>query len=221
MNSNKILFILLCGGSSQRMANGEKKEFLTLSSGQNAIEQIITTLNTLELDLDLQLVYHSNYYEESLALTKLFCGLSILTQGGDSRQASVSNALLLHKDGTYDYVLIHDGARAWLTSRLILELVMALDSFEAIIPVISLRDSLKKIHSDGQIIAECDRGSYALAQTPQAFHFTKIWQAYNANPKEMFSDDAALFYHHYGRHAHTIMGDRMNQKITYQEDLMR
>jgi len=139
--------------------------------------------------------------------------------GGRTRHHSIYNGLKKLKN--IEYVFIHDGVRPLVTGRIMIDLYNMLDSDNniGVIPVLPVKDTLKKI-KDGFIEGTLDRKDIVAVQTPQAFPFEKIMEAYSRfeNELEEFTDDAAI-YEKAGYKVKTVKGDYRNIKITTNEDL--
>ena len=69
-------------------------------------------------------------------------GRTVLVKGGNSRQESVYNGLMAV---TEDIVLIHDGARPWIKTDQINDLVKALETEEAALLTVPLQDTIKVV----------------------------------------------------------------------------
>ncbi len=148
----------------------------------------------------------------------------LFVAGGDSRRRSVHNALLVLADKAIDYVLIHDGARPWVDTALIDQVIAAVKSVHAVIPVLPLTETPKEIDEAGMIITHPRRAAIAAAQTPQAFAFPDILRAHEeaaereAREGRDYTDDAEVWAEFIGQVA-TVKGSGKNKKITFPEDL--
>ncbi len=124
-------------------------------------------------------------------------------------------------DNPPDIVLIHDGARPWVSEKLIKEVINATVKHEACIPVIEQPDTPKLVGNSGFIIKHLKRNRILGAQTPQGFSYDKIFRAHQIASKRgkyNFADDSEIF-NLYFHPVYTIPGERNNKKITYPEDL--
>lgn len=137
--------------------------------------------------------------------------------GGERRRDSVQTGLAALPDDT-DWVLIHDAARP-LASRSLVERVLdraLLGDVDGVVPAIPLADTIKKI--DGElVVSTVERLGLVAVQTPQAFRFG-VLKAAHAREDDDATDDAALVERAGGRVVH-VMGDPINIKITYPDDL--
>jgi 2-C-methyl-D-erythritol 4-phosphate cytidylyltransferase len=138
--------------------------------------------------------------------------------GGERRQDSVRNGL--ESLTPTRRVFIHDGARPFLSARLLHELNEKSKSTEALIPVLPVFETLKEVDPQGVVVKTMDRNRFVRVQTPQAFKFNLILEAHQklkTLPME-FTDDAAML-EHLGISVHTCAGDPENIKVTIADDL--
>lgn len=162
-----------------------------------------------------------------LSLDKIPGGIAFI-EGGPTRQASVERGLDflvdLAKNSEDDpddsVVLIHDAARPWVTTSIIMDSEVSAKIHGACIPLADFADTPKLVSDDGFIESHLQRDILKAAQTPQAFSLGTIAKAHNAASREgwVCTDDAALWARYVGKVAYT-KGDRSNRKITYREDI--
>jgi len=98
--------------------------------------------------------------------------------GGATRTESVHAGLKALKSHDLDAVMIHDAARPFIFSKLIDQLVQALESHEAVLPALSSTNALMRVDESGNVDRAVDRDSIYAAQTPQCFHYKSIMEAY-------------------------------------------
>ncbi|MBN2737209.1 MAG: 2-C-methyl-D-erythritol 4-phosphate cytidylyltransferase [Spirochaetales bacterium] len=160
-------------------------------------------------------------YVEKLLSPYFNMNLISIIEGGSTRQESVSMGLKELKKQNPDYVLIHDGARPWISEDLIRQVMKATEKVGAALPVIPLKDALKEINAKGYIKNHKNRSSFRGAQTPQGFIYKNILEAHLQAQKDDFHalDDCEL-YSRYCGDVITIDGDVENIKITYAKDLL-
>jgi 2-C-methyl-D-erythritol 4-phosphate cytidylyltransferase len=152
--------------------------------------------------------------------------------GGITRQASVFNALsFLASQCVPDLVLIHDGARPWVSPTLIRRVIAGVQKYRAVIPLLPLTETPKVIDAplkgadDGSpvfIKQHLRRALVGAAQTPQGFTFPEIFAAHQqAAAQETqieYTDDAEVWAAFCGPVA-AISGENENRKITFPGDL--
>ena len=115
-----------------------------------------------------------------------------------------------------NYVAIHDGVRPFPSSTTIKNLEIAVLEFGQVIPVIDLKDSIRKISSTHSEAVK--RTDYKLVQTPQIFKTDTIKQAYDQEFQSYFTDDASVV-ESMGLPIHMIQGNSENIKLTDPMDL--
>jgi len=136
--------------------------------------------------------------------------------GGVLRSDSVNVALKSLSPST-KYVLVHDAARALATSDLAERVLHGLTSGEsAVIPALSVVDTIKEVDRDGYVRSTPDRSILRAVQTPQGFSVDVLKRAHEAS--EDATDDAALV-EALGVKVKTIPGEARAMKITNPEDI--
>jgi len=154
----------------------------------------------------------------------------LFVNGGKSRRASVFNALRVLLPYNPCYVLIHDGARPWISPFLIEKLIEEVKKNHAVIPLLTITETPKECDSalDERVTLEkavfikthLKRANTGVAQTPQAFKFPEILRAHEKAAEagdEDFTDDAEIWGRFCGPVA-VILGSPENRKITFPED---
>ena len=137
--------------------------------------------------------------------------------GGSTRAESVCNGLDV-LDGPADRpVLIHDAARPLLGLAVIRRLLEALDHADGAFPGLPVADSLRR-SADGVVSGFVDRDSLWRAQTPQAFRFRTIRDAYAAWPAGKTAADETEVVDRHGGGILVVEGDARLMKLTYPED---
>jgi 2-C-methyl-D-erythritol 4-phosphate cytidylyltransferase len=146
----------------------------------------------------------------------------IFVDGGKTRQESVYFALLSLEKVAPEFILIHDGARPWITQEIILHVLEGTQKAGACIPVIEASDALKEINGHNMIHRHLERGTTVCAQTPQGFVFSDIFTAHKAARKEdkLFIDDSEIYARFIGP-VLAVPGSFENRKITYEQDLIK
>lgn len=136
--------------------------------------------------------------------------------GGETRSASVHNALNTLTDGS-EAVVIHDAARPFLSPRHVQVLLAALTDAEGALLALPLSDTLKRGADD--VVAETQaRDGLWRAQTPQAFRRDALEQAVAAWPTDETPTDDAMVLERAGARVRLVAGDPFLFKLTYPED---
>jgi 2-C-methyl-D-erythritol 4-phosphate cytidylyltransferase len=165
-------------------------------------------------------------------------------RGGSTRQASVFNALTLLSEkvfgGAPGFVLIHDGARPWLSVSLIERVIEGVKKYHAVIPLQPLIETPKEtdlplLHPQGDPVfvkRHLKRAFTGMAQTPQAFAYPEIFTAHKQAVQDNieYTDDAEVWAAFCSGPANggpacggpvaAISGESENRKITFAEDFL-
>lgn len=228
--------VLTAAGSSTRMGGPVKKEYLTIS--EEAGSRISVLSASLFQFLTLRLfpavvitVPAGGETEARMVLAEdrrigefLASGAVDLrfAEGGASRQESVRNGLeaLAESGAAINAVLIHDGARPWVSEAVIRAVLEGTKLHGAAVPAIPAVDTQKEIGPDGRVVRHLDRSAIVSVQTPQGFRFAGLLEAHRkaAGDGATYTDDTEIW----GRYAGDVWicaGDRENRKITYRGDL--
>lgn len=143
--------------------------------------------------------------------------------GGARRQESVAvgvRYLEAERGGPGGVLLVHDGARPLVTTRLVEAVARAAAEHGAAIPVLPVAETLKRIDGDA-VVATIDRAATATAQTPQGVRWDVLREALaRVRPEDAaeLTDEAALL-EAAGIPVHTVPGEPWNLKITRPDDL--
>ena len=137
--------------------------------------------------------------------------------GGASRQESVLRGLESLAGEAPERVLIHDGARPFVSEAIIDRVVAALDGNAGAIAALPVVDTLKQ-GQEGVIQGTQDRAGLWGAQTPQGFRYNEILAAHRTAAGEELTDDAAVA-ERAGLAVALVDGSRENIKVTSQDDL--
>ncbi|HQU66570.1 MAG TPA: bifunctional 2-C-methyl-D-erythritol 4-phosphate cytidylyltransferase/2-C-methyl-D-erythritol 2,4-cyclodiphosphate synthase [Albidovulum sp.] len=147
-----------------------------------------------------------------------FAGKVVLVAGGDSRNASVRNALEVLDPDIFSTVLIHDGARPLVSSALIARVRAALHTAPAAAPALAVTDALWT-GAEGRVTGLTPRDGLFRAQTPQGFHLAPILAAHRAFTGDA-KDDVAIALAA-GLDVAIVEGEEDNIKITWPGDFAR
>lgn len=145
-------------------------------------------------------------------------GEVLLVDGGSSRAASVRNALEALEGRGITRVLIHDGARPLVSSRLIHRVLAALDHAPGAAPALAVTDALWT-GAQGLVTGTRDRAGLFRAQTPQGFDFRAILAAHRAHALEA-ADDVEIA-RAAGLDVEIVEGEETNLKLTFPGDFAR
>jgi len=207
--------LIVAGGKGERMKSSTPKQFLCFKGAPilmhtikkfDFLDNIIVVLPSSELD---------NW--KSLCQKYKFILPHTLVEGGSTRIESVRKGL---KNISRNVIVaIHDGVRPLISKELINKLIAEVRPNTGAIPIIPVKDSLRKVTANNSI--SIDRSNMFHVQTPQCFLSDEIKEAYNnITINNNFTDDASIFEHNKGK-IKTVLGEENNIKITTQQDLLK
>ena len=138
-----------------------------------------------------------------------------IVAGGVERFHSVLNGINA-LSSEVEYIAVHDGVRALVSKRLIIRAMLATEEHDAVIPVVDVVDSYRRVEGENSCIVP--RADLRIVQTPQIFNAQLLRDAYNVEFNAAFTDDASVVEAR-GGHITLVDGERTNIKITTPEDI--
>lgn len=215
--------IVPSAGIGKRMQHGLKKPYIRLL-GQPVLAHTLSVLQSVpDINRIIVPVYPG---EEDFCRTEVIEKLSQATDfkivaGGNTRQESVRNALEFVA-GSCDIVLVHDGARPFISEGLIRDVIKATEIKSAVTTGVPAKDTVTMVSGDDQtIIKTLPRQTLYLIQTPQCFMRDIIVKAHSSALHDGFcgTDDASLVAR-LQIPVTVIPGSYTNIKITTRDDLL-
>lgn len=207
--------LIVAAGSGSRMGLGFNKVYAKLKDGEMILEKTIGVFLQDPDCCEIIVVTDPKKYRERM--TKRFPGKIVLCTGGRTRQESVNSGLqaVMQK-----VVMIHDGARPYLSPKNLQDLKQAMETEKAALLTVPCKDTIKKIEN-GYVVETYDRSSLAAAQTPQVFETELILTCMKKAMEEGFkgTDDASLVEKYSNVRVKAVEGSYDNIKITTPEDL--
>jgi len=214
LGSSKLGVVVVAAGTSQRMA-GINKLFASLK-GKPLLAWSVDTCQRYSLVQQIVLVLNDEDLARGQKLKKERDWSKVtLCPGGPRRQDSVKEGLKQIRD--CDFIMVHDGARPFLTLHLIEDGLKAVGETKAAIAAVPVKDTIKFATDEKLVVETLQREGLWAAQTPQIFSFDIITRAYTNLSAEVTDDAAAL--ERLGYKVQLYMGDYKNIKVTTTEDL--
>lgn len=209
----RVAAIVVGAGSGERM--GADKIFAGLA-GKPVIAWSLDVLQGCEAINEIILVLHKDKIEagKKLVAQRRLTRVSAVCEGGRLRQDSVMKGL--EQVRGCQWVLVHDGARPFLTGKLIEDGIQAAKQTGAAVAAVPLKDTVKEVDGDGVVTRTPERNLLWAVQTPQVFRAGILKEAYRALNGE-FTDDASVV-ERAGYKVKLYPGDEHNIKITTPQD---
>ena len=204
----KVSLILACAGKGERAGFDKNKLLVKLANGKTALELALSKfIESGKIDQFI-ITASKEDFEQIKTLVPSFCQV---VEGGATRTDSVISALSLV---TGDIVLIHDGARPFVTQKMILDCIETAKEKGGCIPVIPTKDTMVRQNGNVDYLGKSDIYS---VQTPQGFNANLLKNAYAHARTHTYNDDGEVFKNYVGELA-TYPGDAENIKLTFKAD---
>src|SRR5919109_2436902 len=174
-----VVGIVPAGGSGERLGADRPKAFV-VCAGRPLVEW---SLDVLRAVCDRVVVAAPPPYDEQPDYVR----------GGDSRSASVKNALAAAPEATV--AVVHDAARPLVTRDLVESCLVALEpGIDGAIAAVPMTDTVKEVAPDGRVLRTLDRSKLWAIQTPQVFRADILRRALERDAAALAAatDDASL-----------------------------
>lgn len=212
--------VIVAAGTGSRMKKDINKQFIKLKNKEIVAHTIEIFYNSENID-DIVVVIREDeeeYFNKNIKEKYGFTNIKV-AHGGNERQDSVFNGIKMLKKEC-DVVLIHDGARPFVTDDIIKKSINKANEHNAIVVGVKVKDTIKVVSDNGNIVDTPNRSYLWAVQTPQVFKYDIITKAYeDAYNNNYYGTDDAMLVERIGYNVKMIEGSYNNIKITTQEDL--
>lgn len=217
-----ISAIILAGGKGKRMNSSISKQFIEIK-GKPIIYYTIKKFNDNKKIDNIVIVLSQEeieYFKENI-LKKYDLKVDKIVIGGAERQDSVYNGLKSLENTETDIVLIHDGARPFISDRIIDDGIKYALMYGACAPGVMPKDTIKIKEKNNFSIDTPNRETLVAIQTPQVFKFKEVLDCHERvkMDKVLVTDDT-MVVERYGNKVYLYDGEYTNIKVTTPEDLI-
>ncbi len=136
-----------------------------------------------------------------------------LVTGGETRTRSVKNALAAV---TGEIVLIHDGARPFVSAKIISDCIESVKKYGSGVCVLPVTDTVV-FSRNGEVDSFPPRENVFAVQTPQGFFTSDMVAAYSKIGDKTYTDDSSVYFDFVGK-PHLFFGEKENRKLTFGQD---
>ncbi len=216
-NRPRLGAIIVAAGKSERMGGVDK--IFTPLAGKTLLEWSVDTCQKCQLIQQIVIVLDNDKLKtgQELAKRKNWSKVTAICAGGHRRQDSVKEGLC--RLSSCNWVMVHDGARPFLTIDLIQRgIETATENKGAAIAAIPVKDTIKLANDLRVIVETLPRSLLWAAQTPQIFSSELITRAYETLTCEVTDDASAI--EQLGHSVKIYFGSYSNIKINTPEDLL-
>lgn len=221
--------VITAAGSSQRFNSSKdtntKKEFISLN-GKSVLLNAATPFFEIPNLKVVIVTYKKGTLDETKECLKSLFDKKIpiiFTEGGETRQQSVFNALKTlkeHSEFGVEVVSIHDGARPFIKKETIMDCIAYAKLFGGAAPSVPVSDTLVHVNEEGFIDGRLERDGAYQIQTPQCFVWPDIYFAHEkASSSNLKYTDDTMIFADYGKKVAVVAGSSENKKITFQNDI--
>lgn len=213
--------IVLAGGRGKRMGTVQSKQYINLNGKPILYYTLKQFIKNEFIDKIILVIPKDEIqYCEKEVLKRYKLKVDKIVFGGSERQDSVYNALM-ELDNNSDIVLIHDGARPFVSQRIINDAIKYAGEYKAAAPGVMPKDTIKIKGEDNFSISTLDRSSAVAIQTPQAFDFNLIYECHKKiKESRVLVTDDTMVAELFGNKVYIYDGEYTNIKVTTPEDLV-
>lgn len=226
MEKRKTAAIILAAGCGKRMNSSIQKQFLLLK-GYPVLYYSLKTFEESEVDRIILVTGQSDIERCRTEIVERygFRKVAAIVAGGKERYHSVYAGLQAVKDA--DDVLIHDGARPFVTQAIIHRTLEEARKYGGCVAGMPVKDTIRLLDEQDFSESTPDRSRVWMMQTPQTFSFSLIHDAYQRLIRQEESgdaiavtDDAMVLECMTGKKVKLTEGSYENIKITTPSDLL-
>ncbi len=225
--------IILAAGSGKRMQSAIPKQYLLLEE-KPVLWYSLHTVETSGIIDDCILVTSAediDYVKKEIVNKYNLQKVRAVVAGGSERYESVHNGLqaIVTAIPETEYVFIHDGARPFLTERILKDTYAAVSEHNACVAGMPVKDTIKISDENGFIAQSPNRNLVWAVQTPQVFERALVTKAYEDLMEQAedlkakgvnITDDTSVVEMFTGVSAKLVEASYENIKITTPEDLV-
>jgi 2-C-methyl-D-erythritol 4-phosphate cytidylyltransferase len=216
-----VAALIPAAGSGRRMGCGVEKQFLQLG-GKPLLAHTLARFEATAAITRIVIIVppgREKYCRQEIVQPAGFRKVSHIVAGAETRQRSVTEGFRC-LSGDVDVVVVHDGARPFVTPTLIQAAIAAAARDGSAIVAIPESDTLKRVAADGTVVETLDRRYLWRAQTPQAFRREILRDALvHAERHHLDATDEAALVECLPHPVRIISGSTWNFKITSPDDL--
>ncbi len=212
--------LIVAAGSGKRFGSEIPKQYARLA-GEAVLTHTVRAFTAHDAIDKVCVVIADGHEAEYLGAVAGLPQTNLLAPvpGGATRQASVRRGLEALAGLSPHLVLIHDGARPFVSKKLIDDCITALGASQGVFAAIPVTDTLRRLSDTTGSSQTIDRKNLWQAQTPQGFHFGAILEAHRKAAPGDYTDDVGVA-EAAGLAVTVVEASPDNFKITTQEDLV-
>lgn len=212
--------VIVSAGKGSRMKANINKQFLKIRDKEviaHTIDKFYNNKNIKEVIIVIR-EDEKEFFDENIIKKYGYKDIKIAF-GGKERQDSVYNGLKV-VDEKCEIVLIHDGARPFVSNEIIEKSIENAKKYNSAIVGVPVKDTIKIVNEDNDVVNTPNRSRLWSIQTPQVFDYSLIMKAHEqAKNDKYYGTDDSMLMEHLGYNVRVVEGSYNNIKITTPEDL--
>ena len=212
--------VIVSAGKGSRMRADINKQFLKIGNKEviaHTIDKFYNNTNIGEIIIVIR-EDEKEFFEENIIKKYDYKNIKIVF-GGKERQDSVYNGLK-EVDKKCEIVLIHDGARPFVTNEIIEKSIECAQKNSCAIVGVPVKDTIKIVSENKNVLDTPNRSTLWSIQTPQVFNYSLIMKAHKkAKDNKYYGTDDSMLMEYMGYNVKVVEGSYNNIKITTPEDL--
>lgn len=212
--------VIVSAGKGSRMKADINKQFLKIGDKEviaHTIDKFYNNKNIGEIIIVVR-EDEKEFFQENIINKYGYKNIKIAF-GGKERQDSVYNGLK-EADEKCEIVLIHDGARPFVTNEIIDKSIEGAKEYKSTIVGVPVKDTIKIVDENKDVCDTPNRSRLWAIQTPQVFDYSLIVKAHEkAKNNKYYGTDDSMLMEYLGYDVKVIEGSYDNIKITTPEDL--
>lgn len=210
----KIAALIVAAGRGERAGGGIPKQFRLLGDKP----MLAWSVDAVRASPLIGRVLVAAGPDDGERLEALGVARDSWIEGGKTRTESVRRGLEALASDPPDAILIHDAARPGLSQAMIERLCKALADVQATAPALAVADALKSADAERLVTDDVSRVGVWRVQTPQAFHFAPLLEAFRGTETNAAFDDDLAIARAAGMSVRLVDGDAQLMKVTMPED---
>ncbi|WP_455538775.1 2-C-methyl-D-erythritol 4-phosphate cytidylyltransferase [Terrisporobacter sp.] len=212
--------VIVSAGKGSRMKTDINKQFLKLNDKEVIAHTIDKFYNNSNIGEIIVVVREEeiDFFETNIIEKYGYKNIKIAF-GGRERQDSVYNGLKIVSEDC-KIVLIHDGARPFVSNETIDNLIKYTKESKCTIVGVPVKDTIKVVDENNNVCDTPNRSTLWSIQTPQVFDYPLIMEAHKkAKEEDYYGTDDSMLVEYLGHKVKVVQGSYNNIKITTPEDL--
>ena len=227
MDNKKNIAVILAGGKGARFGSKLPKQ-LTKIAGKTIIEHTIERFEDCEMIDEIAIVMNPDFIEiiQEIVNKNLYSKVKKILKGGAERSSSSTSAIDAYYSESKEKninLIFHDAVRPFVNNTIIENVINALKNYNAIDVAIPATDTIIEVNNEDIITKVPNRSLLRRGQTPQAFSYETIYQAYELAKNDInfkATDDCGVVLKYLpNEKIFVVSGSEENIKVTYEMDM--